>query len=241
MATLRDILIAPGNKAFDIDDTFIPLKNYMILAINTYFSPRNDYAVPKLHKPFKEHDYIWLGLEQSRIFVEAGITKEDKLKLFKYMEHTGILEKIMPQVYAVATLNSLSKYGVVPFVTSRANGFYDDPIGLTNRWLENVKKENRCFVPPEVIYTHNKDEVLEENNITVLFDDNPTFALSVLKKDVPVVLFNQPWNRLGFNDRNIITPDAYDMKVSMLDELKKYEGKGLYRVDNWLEVFKALF
>jgi uncharacterized HAD superfamily protein len=233
MTTLRELLIAPGNKAIDIDDTFIPLKEHVVPAINNYFGRR-------LNRPFRDQDYVWLGLEQSKLFVESGITKEDKLKLFRYMEHTGIIENILPYIYAVATSNVLSKYGEIILLTSRANGFYDDAIGMTDRWVKNVQKSNKYFVSPRIIYNHNKHQVLKENNITVLFDDNAVFSLNVLKESVPVVAFTQSWNRLGFNDINLITKEAYEEKVAILNELNKYNNKNLYRINNWLEVFKEL-
>jgi|GEM_PF-6874471 uncharacterized HAD superfamily protein len=232
MLTLTDILHAPGAKACDIDNVAIPFTENIIPLFNYTFKNR-------LHRSFHERDYLWLSLENLNISREAGITKEEVYTMFKYAEKNGIIEHIMPKVYCISSLNTLAASEKLFFLTSRGNGFYEDPIGMTNRWQEHVKAKHKHFTPLEVLYNHNKEEALKKHNITMLFEDDPSYALRVLENDIPVVLFNYPYNILHSNDKNALPREIYEQKVETINKLNRYEGKLLFRA-NWHEVFLNL-
>jgi hypothetical protein len=258
MTLLRDILHIPGAKGIDIDDVTIILRDKIPPYANRVFGNE----LHKLHKPFTEQDYVWLGLEHIQVLKEAGVTRDDVSTMLKRMEQDGVIENIMPQTYFVASLKTLSKpdrvhpiYSIaslktlfqpqrIYFLTSRGDGFYNDPVGMTNRWLDNVKENYKNFVPPKVIYNHNKDEAINKYNIKVLFEDNPVFALTVLEnnamRETPryVILFNAPWNRLdNVRDRRALTEEMYIKKKSIVEKLDSYEGISMIRVNDWHRVF----
>jgi hypothetical protein len=261
MITLRDILHMPGKKAVDIDDVTIILRDKIPSYANRVFGNE----LHKLHRPFTENDYVWLGLEKIRVLEEAGVTRDDISTMLKRMEHDGIIENIMPQTYFVASLKTLSKpdrihpiYSIaslktlfqsnkIYFLTSRGDGFYDDPVGMTNRWLDNVKANYKNFVPPKVIYNHNKNEAMDKYNIKVLFEDGPIYSLDVLennaKRETPryVILFNSPFNRLDqTRDRRALSGEMYAQKRSIVEKLDSYEGISMVRVNDWHRVFSNL-
>ena len=58
----------------------------------------------------------------------------------------------------------------------------------------------------EVIYLgfHNaskgKAKICNQQDINLMIEDNPTYALNCAKKDINVYLFDAPWNRNGFEE-----------------------------------------
>jgi len=239
MTNLRDILNIPGPKGSDIDDVIVPLKD----KIPTYVNIVLGYKL--IYKPFMEHDYVWLALERLKIFEDAGITRDDVSMMLKYMELTGVIENIMPTYDCVKSLKILSESDPLYLVTSRGDRFYNNPVEMTNRWLNNVKKNFNDFIIPKVIYNHNKEEVITDKNIVLLFEDNPLFALNVLKSQternpVYVILFNQPWNKINLHDHNILSKELYLEKKLLLEELESYNNKLLFRVNDWSDVLRNL-
>ena len=240
MITLRDILCMPGAKGVDIDDTSISLENKIPFYYNKIF----DDELHKLHRKFTDADYVWLGLDKLKISEEANITHEDILMMLKRMEQDRIIETIMPKPYCIASLTVLSRLNPMYFVTSRGDGYYNDPVGMTNRWIENVKREHKNFMPPKVIFNHKKHDVMDEYNLIALIDDNPLFALNVLEtnvkrqKPVYVILFDSRWNNLSANDRFALSDKMFEEKKLVIEKLAIYEGITMVRVKNWCEIFK---
>jgi len=222
-----------GDSGVDIDDTFIPVRRPLMEYTNKVFGHR-------LPRPFTEHDFVIYGLERIKLLHDAGITREDISTMLQVMESEGALENIMPDNYAVRSLKRLStRKGKVYFVTSRANGFYKDARGMTDRWLTKLAMQHE-FTPADTIYNHNKEETLKKLNIARFFEDNPYFAISLLEKGVPVVLFNLPINHMNSHDRDVISEKAYKEKVDLIKRLDSYKGKLLFRVNNWEDVYKHL-
>lgn len=233
--TLYDVLnanyVAIGS---DIDDTIISIGDEFVKYSHIFFKDR-------LKQRFEYKDYAWMALEEIRSMADAGITRKDVCDMLKYMESKRVIENIMPRTYCIATLRTLGEKSSIYLVTSRGDGYYNDPKGMTGRWLDNIAAYQRYHDLDKVIYDTDKVKVAKENNIGLFFEDNPLVAEKLLDAGITVVLFNAPWNVLNaHNDKRILTEKAYLQKKNVLERIERYENKLLFRVPEWGYVFRNM-
>jgi uncharacterized HAD superfamily protein len=221
-----------GAVGVDIDDVIISLNEKIIYYANIEF--RN-----KLKTPLRMEEYPWIVFEDIKQIKDVGITREDLSMLLKKMESDGTMENLTPRHHCISSLKTLAKIRDIYFGTSRRDGYYNDAEGMTERWLANVEKENK-FRPKEVIFNHKKEEVAVKKGIGLFFEDNPMNALKLLEAGVAVVMFNAPWNYTNIRDSWLLPNNVYEQKKSVITNLNKYEGKCLFRVNDWSYVMRNL-
>lgn len=86
---------------------------------------------------------------------------------------------------AIEVLGELSNHHQISIITARPLLFHD----VTIDWLEHygVKYHN-------ITFTENKLEECINSKIHVLIDDAPHYATEFANRNMPVILFEQPYN-----------------------------------------------
>jgi len=231
--TLYDVLHAEYNAiGVDIDDTMISIGDTFVKYAHIFFKDR-------LKQKFEYQDYAWMVLEELRPMADVGITRKDVSDMLKYMESEKVIENIMPRIYCIASLRTMGDKSKIYLVTSRGDRYYNDAVGMTNRWLDNIAAYQKYHDLDKVIYDTDKVEVAKEKNIGLFFEDNPLVTERLLDAGIPVVLFNTPWNTLNVRrDKYLLTEKTYDQKIRTLEHIEKFSGTLLFRVPEWSYVFK---
>ncbi|MFH1715152.1 MAG: HAD hydrolase-like protein [Elusimicrobiota bacterium] len=99
---------------------------------------------------------------------------------------------------ALETLNTLkNKYKYI-IVTSRPENLFN----VTRDWLE---KHNLNYEELIVTSKKNKSDILREGgwNISCFIEDRVDFATDIAKSDIPVLLYDYPWNQSENLHKNI--------------------------------------
>ncbi len=217
-----------GNIGVDIDDTKVDFNKPLTIQINKLYSD-------KLITNITESDLLVYRLEDLPILKNIGITKEKVREIFKSMEAEGIVENLMPKPYCIAALKKLEDTSTIYDITARSNAYYNDPIKLTSSWRDKIYSKYR-FKPTDIIYESDKEKVLQQFNITLMFEDNLDVVKKILEQktqEVNVILFNTPKNIITYKDKNSLPNADYIKKKETVEIVNSYLGKTLARVNDW--------
>jgi len=118
-----------------------------------------------------------------------------------------IYNESQPIKWAKKVLDKLSLSIKLYFITARPKEFQE----VTSQWL--IKHDFPTGCP--VIYTRNKGRACLNYNINMFIEDHPKYATDVTKIGVPVLLFDQPYNR-------------------------EFSNSDTQRVYNWLDIYNIL-
>ncbi|HEY9702902.1 MAG TPA: hypothetical protein V6C58_10675 [Allocoleopsis sp.] len=233
--SLKDLLNSTDPIGVDIDDVVIPFNSHSVPYINKYYS---EY----LERELKNEDMVINHIEDVQLVRDAGLSKEDIWKVFKIMEYEGVIENIEPHKYCIDSLKILAerKNNKLYFVTARNHHYYNDPQGMTSRWAEKLFIEHG-FKPLEIIYNHNKHEVLSTYGITTFIEDNVFNTEKLLEHNCKVILFSNPTNIMNSYDSEKLSDEVFTKKKNAVDKIEFYrEQKKLFRVNSWEDILKNL-
>ncbi|WP_433617098.1 5' nucleotidase, NT5C type [Paenibacillus cellulositrophicus] len=91
-----------------------------------------------------------------------------------------------PYPQAIQTLASLSKHHNISIITARPTQFRD----VTVKWLEHYS------VPyNNIVFIEDKLKECMKLQVEVMIDDGPHYAEEFAQKSMPVILYEQPYNR----------------------------------------------
>ncbi len=131
--------------------------------------------------------------------------------LFNISRNTNFMSSLLPFPGAKEGLIKLKEAGIQLFIiSSRFNTMHS----LTERWLEEHLPGTITEV--RTLSGSKKNQACQELNVDWHIDDNPVHVRELMEDNIPVLVWDQPWNR----------------------EIK--ESQFVKRVKNWDEVVKLI-
>ncbi|HYD03935.1 MAG TPA: hypothetical protein VEC16_06585 [Alphaproteobacteria bacterium] len=229
---LKAVLNSTEPIGVDIDDVIIPFNKHSIPYVNKLY---REYISRELN----EQDIILNNIEETKILVESGISREKMYAIFKMMEADGIIENIMPTKECIDCLKMLyeKRNSKLYLVTARNSIFYKDPEGMTHRWLDKIFKEHG-FKPLEIVFNHEKHKTLVTYSITTFIEDNLFNAEKLLEHGCNVILFSNPTNRINPDDDKRLSPEIYEKKRKAVEKIESYRNTKLFRIESWNDLLK---
>jgi hypothetical protein len=177
-----------------------------------------DLFIPFLNKKFNKN----LSLEEI-IHYEFekcyNVTKEQILDAFKELTKKKLWDNIEPMDYAQEFMHKLSEKYQPVIVTSRPEKYMKN---ITVKWLKNhnIKYHDVLFMD----YEKEKDkfETGKKNkyNFDLFIEDCLDFAIDISKYNIPVILYDFPWNRKNVNI-NFYRINNLKQGLKIIDELLK--------------------
>jgi uncharacterized HAD superfamily protein len=119
------------------------------------------------------------------IFRLYGWSSEERDEIFSQYGH-DIHWNSQPYPLAIETLCQLIQDHHVSFITARPEIFRN----VTTDWLKFYK-----FMYDDITFTENKFQACADLKIDVLIDDAPHYAEEFSHRNIPVILYDQPYNR----------------------------------------------
>lgn len=158
----------------------------------------------------------------------------DDLKQYELSPLIGIsneefwewMDKMEPEIYKSNPLSTGAKtimdqwkdqYDLY-FISARRQHLYD----VTHTWFANQKID---FDHLELIGSHNKIATVKKHNIDLFFEDKHDNACDISEEcDIPVILFDTPYNRMPIPKSVIRVNDWYEAEkwVSNFLSVKNY-------------------
>ena len=123
------------------------------------------------------------------------ISKEESIVRLSEFAKSGGLEKILPRPGAQAMVARLEKNHELHVITSR-------PLDVSCQTIQWVGKHfpwlfrdiHFCSKNGGAIHFRSKSSVCQAIGATLLLDDHPDHADTCVADNIPVYLFDQPWN-----------------------------------------------
>lgn len=154
-------------------------------------------------------------------FWESGIGKnrEEAIKIAHEFHDSKHFDDIKPIEKAIESVNSLLDDNEILIVTSRPVPWKDKTENWVKKYLSKIK--------PKIIYSgdfHNqgktKAELCEEEGVEIMIEDNADYALGCAKREIFVVLFDQPWNQ-NVEHEKIKRVKNWQQALNAIDEISK--------------------
>ena len=142
-------------------------------------------------------------LQQYELSPLIGITDEE---FWKWMD------KMEPEIYksnplatgAKSIMDQWKDQYDLYFISARRQHLYD----VTNAWFANQQID---FDHLELIGSHNKIATVKKHNIDLFFEDKHDNACDISEEcDIPVILFDTPYNRMPVPKSVIRVNDWYE-------------------------------
>ncbi|MFN2745311.1 hypothetical protein ACINLE_08795 [Bacillus sp. z60-18] len=172
-------------------DTFVPYLNESF-SLSITLDDIKDYDLTKLLNISDEDFWKWMNENEPRIYQEALLAQ-----------------------YAKQTLDELKQQHRLIYITARRNHLKD----ITFNWF---RQHNIHYDHIELVGGHDKLEAVLKHGIDVFFEDHHGNATMIAKEaDIPVLLFNTPYNQLP-SDSNIIRVNSWLEAADWLRKNKKY-------------------
>jgi uncharacterized HAD superfamily protein len=232
---LKDLLNSNDPLGVDIDDVVIPFNSHSVPYVNDIYK---DYLTREL----QNEDMVINHIEDIKLINEAGLSKEKIWEVFKIMEKEGVIENIMPTLECIDSLKIMAEKrdNKLYFVTARNHHYYTDPQGMTSRWAEKIFIKHG-FKPLEIVFNHNKHEVLATYGIKNFIEDNIFNTEKLLEHDCSVVLFSNPTNFMNTYDSKLLSEEVYLKKKNAVEKIEYFASNNkLFRVNNWGDILKHL-
>ncbi|MEK6886165.1 MAG: hypothetical protein AABX17_04325 [Nanoarchaeota archaeon] len=138
----------------------------------------------------------WRKFTSYNFWEHYGKTRGQAVQDFIEFTSTDEFMKVMPIEGSQEGIRELKKLDKLYIITSRTDNLKDK----TNNWLEQHFQGIFSGVVFGNIFSNNgrkkisKRQLCSENNISLLLEDHWDYALDV-SQDIPVVLFDKPWNQ----------------------------------------------
>ena len=154
--------------------------------------------------------------------IELGLSYEERVGLYNTFVWANKLEEIKPYPNAFEGMKELKKYFDLVLITSRQNFVREK----TEKSLE--KYFPKIFSYIEIGNHHNlfeknnsrtKLEMCRLRNVDLLIEDQTKYA-EELNGEIPMILFDQPWNQ-GFKRKNVYRAKDWEEVVKMTKEILK--------------------
>ena len=163
---------------WDIDDIIFPL-------MENYLAFHNNKHGTKLELKDVYNYHLWkCGIHSS---------KEESVKEVLEFQNSPAFDRIDLIPGAREVLGKISKKHEIHFVTSRPEVIKSKTEILLNR---NFPKNGFKILYSGEIYGGklSKAEICKINNIPLLIEDNPDYAIDCARNGIKVILLNHPWN-----------------------------------------------
>ncbi|MFH0347221.1 hypothetical protein ACHADS_11810 [Bacillus vallismortis] len=178
-------------------DTFVPYLNRSF-NLSISLEDMTDYDLTKLLNITQEEFWDWMNQNEAIIYKEAMLAQ-----------------------YAKQSLDLLKEEHKLIYITARRTHLTD----ITYEWFD---RQNIHFDHIELVGGHHKVEAVKNHNIDLFFEDHHGNAMMIAKEaDIPVILFNSPYNQLPI-DSNIIRVSNWLEAVQWMNKNKHH----LIRVNN---------
>lgn len=164
---------------FDCDEVLLPTLKHHCNFLN------KKYGVDLKEQDFKKYEF----------WEYCGVTREQSIIDFSEFFETQEFQQIQPFPGVVSGIEKLSKIKKLFVITSRLYSYEQ----FTRKWIEQYFPGRFSGVAFGNHYSLNgksieKLELCKKRGVEVLVEDNEMHASAVCK-EIPVVLFDKPWNQ----------------------------------------------
>ncbi|MFS0655296.1 5' nucleotidase, NT5C type [Bacillus sp. 179-C3.3 HS] len=154
-------------------DTFVPYLNQSFQCAIT-LEDMTEYDLTKLLKISNEEFWGWMDQQEPLIYKHAK-----------------------PAEGAKNILNQMKEHHKLIYITARRKHLTD----VTYTWFQEHQIH---YDDIELVGGHHKLEAVQQHNIDVFFEDHHGNATMIAKEaNIPVILFNSPYNQMPTDDRII--------------------------------------
>lgn len=172
-------------------DTFVPYLNRSF-NLSISLNDMTDYDLTKLLNISQEEFWEWMNQNEATIYKEALLAQHAKQSLDLLKEEHKLI-----------------------YITARRTHLTD----ITYEWFE---RQNIHYDHIELVGGHHKVEAVKNHNIDLFFEDHHGNAMMIAKEaDIPVILFNSPYNQLPI-DSNIIRVNNWLEAVQWINKNKHH-------------------
>jgi uncharacterized HAD superfamily protein len=166
--------------AVDIDEVLADTLNHFIFLYNQKFKTsfqRDDF-----------YNFNWWEI--------LGLAREEFVEIFTRMVTQGFFSELAVIAGARKGIRSLQEKYQLVIVTGRPKIVAAE----TRAWLDKhfPKAFTRIYFTREVVMgpiLRDKDEICQILGVDLIIEDEFDFAENCAEKNIPVLLFNKPWNR----------------------------------------------
>lgn len=166
----------------------------------------------------KEEDFHVYEFYSHKFKYIYGATKEKAAKDFLEFCNTSLFKEMGPFPDAINGIQELKKLAELHVISSRQNVLRD----FTEKWIEkhfpgifsNIDFGNFYSFEGEKV---SKLELCKRNGIKLLIEDVASHALEV-SNEIPVVLFDKPWNQEVKEGGNIVRAKNWEEIVEKVKE-----------------------
>ncbi|MED4786501.1 hypothetical protein P9654_03480 [Bacillus atrophaeus] len=170
-------------------DTFVPYLNHSF-NLSISLDDMTDYDLTKLLNITTKEFWDWMNRNEAMIYKEAMLAQFAKQSLDKLKEEHSLI-----------------------YITARRNHLTD----VTYEWFGS---RDIHYDHIELVGGHNKVEAVKKHDIDLFFEDHHGNATMIAKEaNIPVILFNSPYNQLPI-DSNIIRVNNWLDAVHWINENK---------------------
>ncbi len=184
----------------DIDDVIAGfMKSYLEFYNKKYNTQLNLQNIKNYH--------LWkTGIHKS---------KEESHKEISEFQNSLAFEEIDLIDGAKNGLNNLSEFYQIYFITSRPEELKDKTIAFFKKHFPN-KEFNFIYSGDVSGKNPSKSEICKNFEISIIIEDNPTYALDCASNGVKVFLLNKPWNEDCEMHENIIKVENWEELLEFL-------------------------
>jgi uncharacterized HAD superfamily protein len=181
-------------------------------------------------------DFISAMIREFNHRYGKNISKEDitNFSLTKSMNsEKEIIDKIIDDIYGTEihsslvpvdgskeSINYLLEKNEIFIVTSRPSKHKES----TEKWINTHFPNNKFHIifssSPQISdKIKSKAEICIDNKISLIFEDNPDYAIECANKNIKVILFDQPWNQ-DISHKNMIRVKGWSEATSAFREIE---------------------
>ena len=132
-----------------------------------------------------------------------GISAEEAISLIKEFYFTEYFDNLDLIEASVDSIHELSKEHEIFFITSRHLDIKDKTENLLQKLFPTIKY-TLIFSGEFWQEAKSKVEICEEVGVSIMIEDNESYALDCAKKGIKVFLLDKPWNQNYEGHENIM-------------------------------------
>ncbi|MEM4710777.1 MAG: hypothetical protein QXL18_02420 [Candidatus Woesearchaeota archaeon] len=219
---IKSIVYKDKPFVMDIDDVILDFKDFFRENLNESFDVN-----------ISDGEIVVYDVYKLIPLKRKGIKKQDVFNAVRKMGKKSEFLNLSLNYGIEETINYLindGDYNNFFINTSRSKELYDNYKIIT---YETLNRTGLKFNKYNVIFDSEKEHIAKALGAVLFFEDNPMTALKIIKKNIPVILLNHEWNYKSLKDTYMLDNPELMEKYELIDELRKYEGDMLFRIDSF--------